>query len=523
MKLKFIGVLCLVSGVLLTNAIAHDLHEDEHADHKPHYDYTIKPPTDFETSETVEPIFTIASYTNPFDDIFYVQPKLTEAELIEQNEIAMTVAEIFRPFAPKVKVHWDDKFFYVESDGFPNHPMMIGITAWQQQVPIPQKYFGNNAWRFPLQPIVAKMPLSAKDHFFRGAIAIAANGVPIFNPIKNDGRTDTFLAGELDKFGGHAGRSDDYHYHIAPLHLQEIVGKGKPIAYALDGYPIYGLTESDGLAVKNLDSFNGHTDANGNYHYHSTKNYPYINGGFHGEVVERDGQVDPQPRANGVRPATEPLRGAKITDFILNKDGSITLTYTVSGETRKIVYAVQKDGSYRFEFVDGNGKSQVENYSGQNRGGGGENRPPRDGNRPPRDDRDPRGSQPRRDEPQNGEKRIPWIIQHASEMDANHDGELTKAELLAEVDKAFSGYDSNKSGKIESDEVQNNNVRSALGGFVKQHRDEIDANHDSAITKDELLNVVMRMFSRADQDSDGKLSKEETKDATPLERPKKDN
>lgn len=505
--------LLTISLIFSTFSFAHDLHEDEHPDQKPHYDYTIQPPMNFERAE---PIFTF-SYTNPFDEIFYVQPKLSAEELNNQNEIAMTIAEIFRPFAPKVKVHWDDKFFYVESDGFPNHQMMAGITAWQQQVPIPQKYYGNNAWRFPLQPIVAKMPLSAKDHFFRGAIAIAANGVPIFNPIKNDGRTDTFLAGELDKFGGHAGRADDYHYHIAPLHLQEIVGNGKPLAYALDGYPIYGLTESDGSAVKNLDSFNGHTDTNGNYHYHSTKNYPYINGGFHGEVVERDGQVDPQPRANGVRPATEPLRGAKITDFVQNNDGSITLTYTISGETRKVIYAAQKDGSYRFEFIDGNGKSQVENYSGQNRGGGGGE------NRPPRDDREPRGNQPRRDEPQNGEKRIPWIIQHASEMDANRDGELTKAELLAEVEKAFSGYDSNKSGKVESDEVQNNNVRSALGGFVKQHRDEIDANHDSAITKDELLNVVTRMFSRADQDSDGKLSKEETKDATPLERPKKDN
>lgn len=517
MKSIVYNILALtITAVFSTFTFAHDLHQDEHPDHQPHYDYTIKPPMDVENSEAVEPIFNIASYTNPFDEIFYVQPQLSEEELAKQNEIAITIAEIFRPFAPKVKVHWDDKFFYVESDGFPDHIMMKGITAWQQQVPIPQKYYGNNAWRFPLQPIVAKKPLSAKDHFFRGAIAIAANGVPIFNPIKNDGRTDTFIAGELDQFGGHAGRADDYHYHIAPLHLQEIVGTGKPVAYALDGYPIYGLTESDVSAVKNLDSFNGHTDANGNYHYHSTKNYPYINGGFHGEVTDRDGQVDPQPRANGVRPATEPLRGAKITDFILNKDGSVLLTYTVNGETRKIIYAVQKDGSYRFEFIDGNGKSQVKNYSGQNRGGG-------EGNRPPRDDREPRGNQPRRDEQLNGEKRIPWIIQHASEMDANRDGELTKAELVAETEKSFNAYDKNGDGKIEDSEVQSGNVRSALGGFVKQHQKEIDANSDGFLTKEELFNVVNRMFSRADQNSDGKLSKEETKDATPLERPKKDN
>ena len=133
--------------------------------------------------------------------------------------------------------------------------------------------------------------MSAKSHFFRGAIALAANGVPIFNPIKNDGRTDTLLAGELDEFGGHCGRGDDYHYHIAPTHLQKIVGNDKPIAYALDGYPIYGYTEPDGSEIRGLDEFNGHSSTELGYHYHATKKYPYLNGGFHGEVNEVDGQV----------------------------------------------------------------------------------------------------------------------------------------------------------------------------------------------------------------------------------------
>lgn len=97
--------------------------------------------------------------------------------------------------------------------------MMVGIRAWQQQVPLPQAYRGDNARRIPLQPITAKRPMSAKTDFFRGAIALAVNGVPIFNPIKNDGRTDTFLAGELDEWGGHCGRADDYHYHLPPVHL----------------------------------------------------------------------------------------------------------------------------------------------------------------------------------------------------------------------------------------------------------------------------------------------------------------
>ena len=139
------------------------------------------------------------------------------------------IADSFEPFSKLKQLSYrqDAKYFYVESNSMPDHRMMVGITAWQQQVPLPQPYFGDNAWRIPLEPVVAENPLSAKSHFFRGAIALAANGIPIFNPIKNDGKTDTLIAGELDEFGGHCGRADDYHYHIAPTHLQEIIGKDK--------------------------------------------------------------------------------------------------------------------------------------------------------------------------------------------------------------------------------------------------------------------------------------------------------
>ncbi len=85
-----------------------------------------------------------------------------------------------------------------------------------------------------------------EETLFGGAIGIAAIGIPIFNPIKQDGRTDTNLAGELDEFGGHAGRADDYHYHLAPVHLAERIGQGLPVAWALYGFPIYGYREPDG-------------------------------------------------------------------------------------------------------------------------------------------------------------------------------------------------------------------------------------------------------------------------------------
>ena len=305
------------------------------------------------------------------------------------------IAKAFKPFVDlkAISVRSDDRYFYVESNGIPDHPLMVGIRAWQQQVPLPQKYTGDNAWQIPLEPVPATNPLTTKDRFLRGAIALAVNGVPIFNPLNNRGE-DAFLIGELDDYGGHSGRADDYHYHIAPVHLEKQVGKGMPIAYALDGYPIYGYTEPDGSPVNGLDRFNGHEDADGNYHYHATKTYPYLNGGFHGEVTERDGQVDPQPRAEPVRPSLQPLRGATIVGYASPTPTSRRLTYEVGGRKGFVDYQLNGDGTLVFNSTDPSGRTSTETYTPRGRGPGGRGGPgPRgEGGRGPRrpgDDRPP--------------------------------------------------------------------------------------------------------------------------------------
>jgi phosphatidylethanolamine-binding protein (PEBP) family uncharacterized protein len=267
----------------------------------------------------------------------------------------------FLKFAPQVQVQRDGDFLRVESNGLPAHQLMVGITAWQQQVPLAQSYFGANAWRIPLVPVPAREPASIRNRFLRGAIALAVNGIPIFNPQNNRGEISAEI-GELDEWGGHCGRADDYHYHAAPLHLQAVLGKALPIAYALDGYAIYGLTEPDGSVPTGLDSINGHTTATLGYHYHASTKYPYVNGGFHGEVVERGEQVDPQPRAQSIRPALTPLRGAKITGYDSIGANSRKLTYEVNGETRAVVYAMNPDGSVRFEFQDGRNGTSTQIY-----------------------------------------------------------------------------------------------------------------------------------------------------------------
>jgi phosphatidylethanolamine-binding protein (PEBP) family uncharacterized protein/Ca2+-binding EF-hand superfamily protein len=281
---------------------------------------------------------------------------------------APSAAKPFLAFQ-RLELKWDKDFLFVGSNGLPDHNMMVGITAWQQQVPLPQNYTGDNAWRIPLHPVAAKTPALVEGHFLRGAIALGVNGIPIFNPQNNRGEV-SYEIGELDKWGGHCGRADDYHYHIAPLHLQEVVGKGMPIAYALDGYPIYGLTEPDGSPVGKLDECHGHEDAKVGYHYHASTKRPYLQSAFHGEVVEAEGQVDPQPRAQPVRPDTAPLRGAEITGFESTGSNGYKLSYQVGGQKRSISYSINSDGTYPFEFNNGGDDIVKEVYTSRGGGGG---------------------------------------------------------------------------------------------------------------------------------------------------------
>ena len=285
----------------------------------------------------------------------------TELPALSPTVTSQALKELgFEAFADQLKVYQDAQYLYVESDGMPNHPMMIGIKSWQQQVPLPQPFTGSNAWKIPLHPVVAENPISAKTDLYRGAIALAVNGVPIFNALNNRG-DDAYLYGELDEFGGHAGRADDYHYHTAPLHLSELVGVDKPIAYALDGFPIYGLTEPDGSAVTDLDEFNGHFAADGSYHYHGTKTYPYINGGMRGVVTVRDDQIEPQPHMTPIREALQPLQGATITNFIELDSSHYSLEYQINGQKYYVNYEFEGN-TYTFEFVDASGKKTVETY-----------------------------------------------------------------------------------------------------------------------------------------------------------------
>jgi phosphatidylethanolamine-binding protein (PEBP) family uncharacterized protein len=120
--------------------------------------------------------------------------------------------------------------------------------------------------------------------------------------------------------------------------------------------------------------------------------------GFHGMVVEREQQVDPQPRSNPARPALPPMRGAKITNFATEVDGKVRrLTYTVDGRQGAVNYADMGNGQWKFQFVSTDGSKDEQTYRSREGESGGS--PPQEGDRPPRRGGDQQGGPPRRGGP----------------------------------------------------------------------------------------------------------------------------
>lgn len=267
----------------------------------------------------------------------------------------------FAPFIDQLVIYCDDAFIYIEAESLADHEMMVGITAWNQQVPIPQAFHGDNAWRIPLNPMVADDPSPTTG---QGPIGVAINGVMIYNPTQQDGiydlSRDPNLIGELDGCGGHSGRADDYHYHIAPeCLLDELVDYAEgdlPIGYAMDGFPIYGVI--DGL---DLDECQGAYDAEGNYGYYASHAYPYVNGCFTGEV-----DLSLQPATHPIRPAGEPIQ-VLITALYQDEDGWNRLEYEYQGNLYTMNYRLDENECYEFEYVENVGADELirtETYCG---------------------------------------------------------------------------------------------------------------------------------------------------------------
>lgn len=252
-------------------------------------------------------------------------------------------------FSDSVTVTCSDTHATLTSDTYPDHEMMTGIVGTNEQVPVPAEYGA---------PILLEPELSGTPLTRDAALGVAVNGVPIYDYTgggemseadlaHHQAQHDTLQTGQLDVCGGHAGRGDDYHYHVAPtcmIEQMENAGPDAIIGWAFDGFPIYGDTNPDGSIIAEgvLDVCNGQADDTFGYRYHTSQDAPYIVQCLMGTVADFDRlpRVRPLSAATGggAEPGRPPRGGVEDLVFTQDEDGSRSMDYSYQGQDYYIRY-----------------------------------------------------------------------------------------------------------------------------------------------------------------------------------------
>lgn len=253
-------------------------------------------------------------------------------------------------FSDSVTVTCSDTHATLTSDTYPDHDMMTGIIATNEQVPVPAEYGA---------PILLSPEFTGEPLTRDAALGVAVNGVPIYDYTgggemsmadlaHHQTRHDTLQTGQLDVCGGHAGRGDDYHYHVVPTCMIEQMantGTDAIIGWAFDGYPIYGDANPDGSAIVEgaLDVCNGQADETFGYRYHTSPDAPYIVQCLMGAVADFDRLPRVRPLSavsgGGAEPGRPPRGGVENLVFTQNADGSRSMDYSYEGQDYYIRYA----------------------------------------------------------------------------------------------------------------------------------------------------------------------------------------
>ncbi len=146
---------------------------------------------------------------------------------------------------------------------------------------------------------VTPQPRNQPGAIGAAGVGAAFDGVKIEASAPTDAILGAYTIAAFDDCVGHINPVAGYHYHGAnqgegdcPAIAFEDDGHGGAFGYALDGYAIHAMLDSNGDEPTDLDTCRGHADDARGYHYHTAS--PGENafiGCFTGEIAD-DGTAD---------------------------------------------------------------------------------------------------------------------------------------------------------------------------------------------------------------------------------------
>jgi len=107
-------------------------------------------------------------------------------------------------------------------------------------------------------------------------------------------------------------------------------------------------------------------------------------------------------------------------------------------------------------------------------------------------------------------------------LDANHDGVITRAEMIAEADARFAAMDTNKDGKVTPEErdATRQAMRARRGGGDEPRGAGMRPGGDREMTRADALDRAGKRFDRLDTNHDGRLDAAELAAARPMRGPR---
>ncbi|MGL5824898.1 MAG: YHYH protein [Nocardioides sp.] len=226
-----------------------------------------------------------------------------------------------RQWSTNVTITVGEGTFTFESNGIPDHELPDQFLIPQGQPGDPDaEFLATDANDVVLDtPLKVDIPLSPtySDGVTQtnlGRIGVVVSGAQLFNDyedpdLKVVAIDDNFSIGGvdfIDSCNGHPlATGGGYHYHGVPYCITDeldVAGEhSKILGFALDGFPVYGPQNTDGVATTNdtLDECSGETGPtpefpDGVYHYHLTDDAaPYSLDCLHGEVELAQGGDGP--------------------------------------------------------------------------------------------------------------------------------------------------------------------------------------------------------------------------------------